>query len=66
MIEDGIEVGRAPGKVQLPEIVWQGSVISGSQKVFEPPLFGITILGAGHGFDPSHRTSGNVSFGRYY
>ena len=31
-----------------------------SQPPFDPPLFGVTILGAGHGFDPSHRTSGFV------
>jgi hypothetical protein len=60
--EDGVELGRAPAKVQLPKNVWQSNFLSrrASQPPFEPPLFGITILGAGHGFDPSHRTSGFV------
>src|SRR5690606_22759507 len=60
--EDGVLLEKAPTRVTLPMDVWQGSVISGraSQPPFDPPLFGVTILGSGHGFDPSHRTSGFV------
>lgn len=30
------------------------------QQVFSPPLFGITTLGSGHGFDPDAMTSGMI------
>jgi hypothetical protein len=29
IFEDGVELGRAPAKVQLPNELWQGSVLSG-------------------------------------
>lgn len=29
-------------------------------KLFEPPLFGVTVLGASHGFDPCGSTSGYI------
>ncbi|HNV70247.1 MAG TPA: cAMP/cGMP-dependent 3',5'-cyclic-AMP/GMP phosphodiesterase, partial [Candidatus Ozemobacteraceae bacterium] len=29
-------------------------------KPFEPPLFGITVIGSGHGFDPKEMTSGFI------
>ena len=29
-------------------------------KEFNPPLFGVTILGASHGFDPCGSTSGYI------
>eukprot|EP01116_Phalansterium_solitarium_P000343 TRINITY_DN1021_c0_g1_i1.p1 TRINITY_DN1021_c0_g1~~TRINITY_DN1021_c0_g1_i1.p1 ORF type:complete len:759 (+),score=283.00 TRINITY_DN1021_c0_g1_i1:679-2955(+) len=62
VFEHGTEVGRAPSKVKLPTALYQHSVLAGSacQPPFEPPLLGVTILGSGHGFDPSHRTSGFV------
>lgn len=31
-----------------------------SDTIFHPPLFGITILGSGHGFDPEAMTSGLI------
>lgn len=34
--------------------------IKGSRLDFHPPLFGITTLGAGHGFDPNADTSGLI------
>jgi len=62
VFEDGIELGKGPSKVVLPKNAFQSNLLSrrASQPPFEPPLFGVTILGAGHGFDPSHRTSGFV------
>ncbi|MBI3039501.1 cyclic nucleotide-binding domain-containing protein [bacterium] len=30
------------------------------KKPFEPPLFGITVIGSGHGFDPKEMTSGFI------
>ncbi|MBF0498760.1 MAG: cyclic nucleotide-binding domain-containing protein [Candidatus Riflebacteria bacterium] len=30
------------------------------KKPFEPPLFGITVIGSGHGFDPNEMTSGFI------
>lgn len=36
------------------------SAFSGSRPHFRPPLFGITTLGAGHGFDPEADTSGLI------
>src|SRR5688500_6570156 len=29
-------------------------------KLFEPPIFGVTVLGASHGFDPKGSTSGYI------
>ncbi|HOY66508.1 MAG TPA: cyclic nucleotide-binding domain-containing protein [Candidatus Ozemobacteraceae bacterium] len=30
------------------------------KKPFEPPLFGVTVIGSGHGFDPKEMTSGFI------
>ncbi|MHB2015453.1 MAG: cyclic nucleotide-binding domain-containing protein [Candidatus Xenobia bacterium] len=30
------------------------------QRGFRPPVFGVTVIGSGHGFDPGNRTSGFV------
>lgn len=32
--------------------------ISASQAIFDPPMFGVTVLGSGHGFAPDAKTSG--------
>jgi len=62
VVEDGLTVGSAPVKVNFTPEPWQRSIILGNsdRKPFDPPMFGVTILGSGHGFDPSHRTSGFV------
>lgn len=31
-----------------------------SEKPFEPPLFGVTVIGSGSGFDPGDKTSGYI------
>jgi CRP-like cAMP-binding protein/phosphoribosyl 1,2-cyclic phosphodiesterase len=60
-LEDGKEIERTASKITIPPNIWQGSVLARKiEKPFDPPLFGITILGSGHGFDPCHRTSGFV------
>ncbi len=60
--EDNEEIARVSRYVQLPVNYLQRNVMQlrKNQKPFDPPVFGVTILGSGHGFDPSHRTSGFV------
>jgi CRP-like cAMP-binding protein len=41
-------------------IIPRESAVSGLQLNFRPPLFGITTLGSGHGFDPNANTSGLI------
>lgn len=53
----GTSLGAAPAEVQLPDRVPPPSVAA---RVFEPPAFGITVLGASHGFDPNGKTTGFV------
>eukprot|EP01117_Protostelium_nocturnum_P006553 TRINITY_DN2360_c0_g1_i1.p1 TRINITY_DN2360_c0_g1~~TRINITY_DN2360_c0_g1_i1.p1 ORF type:complete len:826 (-),score=232.89 TRINITY_DN2360_c0_g1_i1:42-2519(-) len=47
-------------QVSIPSRKYQGNSLKLSQKQFEPPVFGITILGNSSGFDPSHATSGFI------
>ncbi|MEZ0230899.1 MAG: cAMP/cGMP-dependent 3',5'-cyclic-AMP/GMP phosphodiesterase [Planctomycetota bacterium] len=54
----GAEVARIPAKIQLPEKTT--SELSTRQPEFEPPQFGMTILGSSHGFDPHGSTTGFV------
>ena len=46
--------------VTLPEVSLMIPATVHDNVVFEPPLFGVTVLGSSHGFDPSGRTSGYV------
>ena len=46
-----------PLKLRLP-VARRHSIHS--RKSFEPPLFGVTVLGSSHGFDPMGSTSGYV------
>lgn len=55
ILEDGVEVCRVPGNVELPTLE-----VGDVAKTFEPPLFGITVLGFSHGFDPKGKTTGFV------
>jgi len=59
VLEDGVEVERAPSKAPLPSDLWQTPVLA-DKEPFDPPQFGVTILGSGHGFDPRQRTAGFV------
>lgn len=55
VVEDGEELARVPFEVKLPSIH-----VTDVQRTFEPPLFGVTILGFSHGFDPKGKTTGFV------
>jgi CRP-like cAMP-binding protein len=57
VLENGLELARAPAEVELPE---RRSHLVPPSQTFEPPLFGITVLGASHGFDPAGKTTGFV------
>jgi hypothetical protein len=48
---------RASQRKSFQELFLQESDISMEQK-FEPPAFGVTVLGGSHGFDPKGSTSG--------
>lgn len=47
---------EVPLEVQFPGVAIQPS----RERPFEPPLFGVTTIGSGHGFDPSEMTSGLI------
>ncbi len=48
---------RIPGNLSLPARLPETDK---RRSVFKPPLFGVTILGSGHGFDPKGRTTGFI------
>lgn len=53
--DGGKEIAKIPGKVDVP-----GREITVVTQPFDPPDFGITVLGASHGFDPHGKTTGFV------
>ncbi len=57
--EGGREVARVPAKILLPERK-QTEVQPRPEREFEPPAFGMTVLGSSHGFDPQGSTTGFV------
>lgn len=56
LIEGGQVIARHEGLPPLPPPVSP----SGELQPFRPPVFGVTVIGSGHGFDPGNRTSGFV------
>ena len=60
VVPDGFNCGIIPDGVTLPEVSLNVPKAIHDTVVFEPPLFGVTVLGSSHGFDPSGRTSGYV------
>ncbi|PRP86006.1 putative transcriptional regulator, Crp/Fnr family protein [Planoprotostelium fungivorum] len=58
--EDDQETVSVSSYVSVPGRKYQGNSLKMSTKMFEPPVFGITILGNSSGFDPSHSTSGFI------
>jgi CRP-like cAMP-binding protein len=50
-------VARAGARVELPD---RGPPRTAPRQPFEPPAFGVTVLGASHGFDPAGKTTGFI------
>jgi glyoxylase-like metal-dependent hydrolase (beta-lactamase superfamily II) len=48
------------GIIQLPDKLRHSLNIGPDTKLFAPPMFGVTVLGSSHGFDPKGSTSGYV------
>lgn len=53
--EDGVSIASFPSAVSLPE---RRTSSSPHPAPFSPPEFGVTVLGASHGFDPAGKTTG--------
>lgn len=54
---DGSQVAQVSAIVDIPERVTPSSA---RVNAFEPPPFGMTVLGASHGFDPQGKTTGFI------
>lgn len=54
--DGGAEVARFPAKVALPP----KEPVPALAPTFEPPAFGVTVLGSSHGFDPKGKTTGFI------
>ncbi len=54
--DGGKELARIPARIQLPE----KAPTDMKEANFEPPPFGMTVLGSSHGFDPHGTTTGFV------
>lgn len=59
LVEDSESGKQAtiPGKLSVPE---RPETSTTRTDPFDPPTFGATILGSGHGFDPNGRTTGFI------
>lgn len=55
ILEDGAVIASFPAAVSLPE---RRTTHMPRPTPFTPPEFGITVLGASHGFDPTGKTTG--------
>jgi len=55
---NGRIIARVEERVRIP--LQQDVMIPKDRKEFEPPLFGVTVLGSSHGFDPKGVTSGYI------
>eukprot|EP00947_MAST-08B_sp_MAST-8B-sp1_P001920 g1920.t1 len=67
VMQDGKEIAKVPDTVDLPKIseatrmgASLASKEAASEKLKELPLFGVTLLGTSHGFDPTGSTTGFV------
>ena len=54
-VRDIDDIMHVPGKIEYKPKYVIGKRLN---EPFQPPLFGITCLGPGHGFDPNEKTSG--------
>ncbi|KAF2068513.1 hypothetical protein CYY_010160 [Polysphondylium violaceum] len=50
-------ISTIPSRINFPDMI---NCISTNDQVFDPPDFGITIIGSSHGFDPKKSTTGFV------
>jgi CRP-like cAMP-binding protein/phosphoribosyl 1,2-cyclic phosphodiesterase len=57
VLDGETEIARAPARLDLPARISLGSQPS---RNFEPPTFGVTVLGSSHGFDPAGKTTGFI------
>lgn len=57
LYESGAEAARVPDRLDLAPRV-RPAMGTGAQ--FEPPEFGVTVLGSSHGFDPAGKTTGFI------
>lgn len=55
VVDRGVELARIPRSVRLPP---KEHSVELPSSPFQPPTFGVTVLGASHGFDPSGKTTG--------
>jgi hypothetical protein len=53
-------VALVSGLIQLPDRLRHSLTIGPDTRFFVPPMFGVTVLGSSHGFDPKGSTSGCV------
>ncbi len=56
VFEKGCELARVAKAVELPKT----EIIEVAETAFVAPKFGVTILGASHGFDPKGKTTGFI------
>ncbi len=55
-----VEGAEVLAEVPLDITFGQGRTFPDRHKPFEPPLFGVTVIGSGSGFDPKEMTSGFI------
>jgi CRP-like cAMP-binding protein/ribonuclease BN (tRNA processing enzyme) len=55
--DGGVEIAKAPPRIELPDPT---SLSVAPARPFQPPAFGVTVLGASHGFDPAGKTTGFI------
>eukprot|EP00736_Rhodelphis_marinus_P002260 Rmarinus@m.16527 len=56
IFENGVEIHRAPSAVTLPQFGEKSLQL----RSFDPPVFGITMLGTSHGFDAYGKCTGFI------
>eukprot|EP00736_Rhodelphis_marinus_P003539 Rmarinus@m.23382 len=63
VIDQGKEIAKLPLEIWLPpHLQYMDSDIQDFESRFEPPVFGVTMLGNSHGFDPNGSTTGFVAW----
>ncbi len=60
--DGGKEIARVPARVRLPDREAAPDV---EPPPFDPPAFGVTVLGSSHGFDPKGKTTGFLIWMNY-